>query len=147
MDRMSGAEFEKVVQEWFAEQGISLQRPFSVEIGMDEAKGSHKFDLGSDDLAMLVECKAHTWTAAGNHPSAKMSVWNEAMLYFLAAPKHYRKILVALRSMRSGLSLADRYVAYHGHLIPKDVEVWEFDPDHHEMRQIVPVRSSGEGSP
>ncbi len=62
-------------------------------------------------------------------PSAKMTVWNEAMLYFLLAPAEFRKILFVLKHERTGQSLAAYYLQTHGHLIPGGVEVWELDDD------------------
>jgi hypothetical protein len=49
------------------------------------------------------------------------------MYYFHIAPARYRKILFVLRDDRRGLSLADHYVKNYGHLVPSDVEIWEFD--------------------
>jgi hypothetical protein len=115
-----------------------LQERFDVLLGFGRTKRAHRFDLGSDDPKILVECKAHTWTRGGNHPSAKMSVWNEAMLQFLAAPQGYRKLLVALRSVHKGEALAERYVRYYGHLIPAGVEIWEYDPEAQNARQVYP---------
>jgi len=60
-------------------------------------------------------------------PSAKMTVWNEAMYYFHVAPTEFRKILFVLKHDRRGLSLASYYLNAHEHLVPDDVEVWEFD--------------------
>ena len=91
-----GSDFEKVAQEYFGRQGIVLRKGHSVQIGFS-SKRDHKFDLRADKPPMLVECKAHTWTAGGNVPSAKITVWNEAMLYFSLAPSDCRKILFVLR--------------------------------------------------
>ena len=89
--------------------------------------GQHKFDLGSESPPVLVECKAHTWTSGGNSPSAKLTVWNEAMHYFQCAPKGYRKILFVLRDERNAETLAEHYLRRYGHLVPDDVEVWEYN--------------------
>ena len=76
-----------------------------------------------------MECKSHTWRKGGNVPSAKMTVWNEAMYYFLLAPGGFRKVLFVLKdfSEKRGESLAEYYIKNHGHLIPDDVEIWEYD--------------------
>ena len=78
---------------------------------------------------MLVECKSHTWTAGGNVPSAKMTVWNEAMYFFHLAPKRYKKALFVLRDFdaKRRESLAEYYVRNYGHLIPNDVKILEYD--------------------
>jgi hypothetical protein len=82
---------------------------------------------------MIVECKSHRWTSGHNIPSAKLTVWNEAMYYFHAAPSEYKKILFVLRDLRRGTgeSLAHYYVRTFGHLIPSGVEVWEYDEASH----------------
>lgn len=124
-----GAAFEDVALAYFASEGLSLRKGFSLPIGLSEIKKSHRFDLGSDDPAILVECKSHRWTGGTNVPSAKLTVWNEAMLYFHLAPKRFRKIFLVLKDRcdRRQISLAEYYVATHGHMIPSDVEIWEFD--------------------
>jgi hypothetical protein len=60
-------------------------------------------------------------------PSAKMTVWNEAMYYFHVAPASYRKIFFVLKHFRKEQSLAAYYLKTHGHLVPAGVELWEYD--------------------
>ena len=69
-------------------------------------------------------------------PSAKLTVWNEAMYYFYIAPKNYRKIFFVLKHLRRGVSLATYYVANYEHLIPDDVEIWEYCTSEHAGRRI-----------
>ena len=78
---------------------------------------------------MLVECKSHRWTTGGNVPSAKVTVWNEAMYFFHLAPMQYEKVLFVLRHFdaRRRESLAEYYVRNYGHLIPNDVKILEYD--------------------
>lgn len=47
------------------------------------------------------------------------------------APENYRKILFVLRdySEKKGETLAEYYIRTHDHLIPDDVEIWEYDED------------------
>lgn len=125
----AGKEFEGYAQQFFAAKGILLKPDFSVPVGIHGKQKSHSFDLGSESPAVLVECKSHTWTAGNKTPSAKMTVWNEAMYYFHSAPSHYRKILFVLkhRHEKRGLTLADHYIRTHAHFIPGDVEIWEFE--------------------
>ncbi len=119
-----GSSFEKVARAFFlAREGINLVPNFPVEVGVSGRKKNRRFDLGSADPPVLVECKSHTWTQTGNMPSAKMTVWNEAMYYFHIAPKEFRKILFVLKHDRRGLSLASYYLNKHGHLVPDDGEV------------------------
>ena len=123
-----GTDFEMVVQEWFSNQDVRLQRNYGVEVGVSTKK-ERKFDLGSSEPPILVECKSHKWTSGDNVPSAKITVWNEAMYYFLLAPAGFRKVLFVLRdfSEKRGESLAEYYVRNHSHLIPDDVEILEYD--------------------
>ena len=124
-----GSDFEDLVATFFAKQGVELMRNFALSIGHLGKSKRHRFDLGTDDPPMIIECKSHKWTAGGNSPSAKLTVWNEARYFFHLAPARYRKCLCVLldRHARSNLSLARHYLNNHAHLIPPDVEVWEFD--------------------
>ena len=124
-----GRDFAAVAAQILLERGITVEPEVSVPVGIGPTKKNHSFDLGSEKPPTLVECKSHSWTVGGNVPSAKMTVWNEAMYYFLAAPQHYRKILFVLRDARanSGETLAQYYVRTYTHLIPDGVEVWEYD--------------------
>lgn len=123
-----GAAFEKVALEYFAKKGIVLSHNFSLPIGLKEKK-EHCFDFGAANLKILVACKSHRWTEGAKVPSAKMTVWNEAMFYFQLAPQNFRKILFVLHDKRkgSGESLLSYYRRTYPHLIPEDVEFFEFD--------------------
>ena len=124
-----GREFENTALNYFRQKkGISLQKDHSVQVGVSSKK-DRKFDLGSDDRPMLVECKSHRWTTGGNVPSAKVTVWNEAMYFFHLAPVRYEKVLFVLRDFdaRRRESLAEYYVRNYGHLIPNDVKILEYD--------------------
>lgn len=123
-----GSDFEKVALRFFAAQGIVLTRNFPVRLGLSTKK-VHHFDLGTDKDMVLVECKSHRWTAGARVPSAKMTVWNEAMYYFLLAPPVYRKILFVLHDKRDqkGESLLAYYKRMYSHLIPEGVEFLEWD--------------------
>ena len=124
----AGRDFEGLAQSYFLARGIKLQKDFPILIGLN-GKKSRKFDLGSADPPTLVECKSHTWTSGGKVPSAKLTVWNEAMYYFCLAPKEFRKILFVLRDYdnKRGETLAQHYIRRYGHIIPGDVEILEFD--------------------
>ena len=123
-----GSKFEKYAEKWFRGKGIELQRDYGVEVGFSKKK-ERKFDLGSCKPPILVECKSHKWTGGDNVPSAKITVWNESMYYFHLAPSVFRKVLFVLldKSKKSGESLAEYYVRNHSHLIPDDVEIWEYN--------------------
>lgn len=123
-----GAAFEAKALRYFAKRGISLERNFTVEIGIGKIKKPHKFDLGFADPKIIVECKSHTWTAGGKVPSAKLTVWNEAMFYFHVAPPAYKKVLFVKhhRRAKGGESLLTYYRRTYGHLIPRNVSFIEF---------------------
>ena len=124
-----GQDFERLAVSVLSEAGISVRSDFSVEIGVSTSKKVHKFDLGSTNPPVIVECKSHRWTQGSNVPSAKMTVWNEAMYYFHCAPPEYRKVLFVLRDVRatSGETLSHYYLKTYLHLIPLGVEPWEYD--------------------
>lgn len=113
-----------------------MTRNFAVPVGVDSQKKDHKFDLGSAHPPILVECKSHTWTQGGNMPSAKMTVWNEAMYYFHIAPPHYRKVFFVLKHSRRDVSLATYYLRKYSHLIPAKVEIWEYDEIEGTAKQL-----------
>ena len=123
-----GADFENVAMALFATKGIALTHSFPVELGLSKKK-IHCFDLGTAKEKILVECKSHRWTAGARVPSAKMTVWNEAMYYFFLAPPEYRKILFVLHDRREneGESLLAYYKRTYSHLIPDGVEFMEWD--------------------
>jgi hypothetical protein len=128
---MVGANFEKIAFEYFkSKENIILDKNFKIELGV-ELKKNHRFDFGSCDNKILVECKSHTWTNGENAPSAKISVWNEAMFYFNLAPKEYKKIFFVLRdfSKKRHKTLVAYYIENNYHFIPKDVIFYEYFPD------------------
>src|SRR5580700_2186923 len=100
----AGNDFESIARSFFNEQGIQLTKNFAAPVGVNVQKKMHRFDLGSENPAVLVECKSHAWTQAGNMPSAKMTVWNEAMYYFHLAPSTYRKVFFVLKHSRREVS-------------------------------------------
>ncbi|SRR5260370_36814767 len=122
-----GRDFGEMVRKSFANVGLSLVSEFPVKLGVGSRRKIHRFDFGSANPAVLIECKCHRWTETGKIPSAKMTVWNEAMFYFHLAPDTFRKIFVVERSLRRDVSLVSHYMRCHGHLVPDDVEFWELD--------------------
>jgi len=124
-----GQDFEKIAKEALAQQGLIVVPKFSLKVGIGNKMKEHAFDLGATSPKIIVECKSHKWTSGGNVPSAKMTVWNEAMYYFAVAPKDYRKLFFVLRdySTKRGVTLAKYYIKTYEHLIPEKVEIWEYD--------------------
>lgn len=133
-----GREFELKALEFFESKGIKLKVNAKVPIGVDERTKVHVFDLGSEESKIIIECKSHKWTSGGNVPSAKFSVWNEAMLYFIASPEGYRKIMFVLKDYcpKRKETLAEYYIRTYFHLIPQDVEFWEYDEKESKASQI-----------
>lgn len=126
----AGRDFESLARAYFvAAESLYLTPSFRLAVGVGSKKKIHSFDLGSAEPAVLVECKSHNWTATGNMPSAKVTVWNEAMYYFHLVPTHFRKILFVLeaRHSRQPETLAQYYVRTHGHLIPEGVSIVQYD--------------------
>ena len=125
-----GRDFEEATRVFFLSQGLSLQKNIPINIGLNGNK-SHKFDLGNLSKKILVECKSHTWTEGGNIPSAKITTWDQAMFFFYVAPLGYRKVFFVLKnySPKKKATLAEFYIRTKSHLIPEDVEIWEFDEE------------------
>jgi hypothetical protein len=124
-----GRAFEHQALQYFANQGLQLQFNLALPVGVSTLVKNRQFDLGSSNPPILVECKSHRWTTGKNVPSAKMTVWNEAMYYFHLAPPEYRKILFVLydHSEARGMTLAEYYLHTYGHLVPEGVEIVEYD--------------------
>jgi hypothetical protein len=135
-----GREFEAIAMRLFEAKGIKLQHNYKIPVGIGSEKKIHAFDLGSDLSNIIVECKSHKWTKGNNVPSAKMTVWNEAMYYFIAAPTSYRKILFVLRDRRESNqeTLMEYYIRTYRHLVPENVEFWEYDSDLRDVRILIP---------
>lgn len=124
-----GADFEEEARLYLESLGMKVELNVPIDIGINHLKKAHKFDLVDKSSKILIECKAHTWTESGNVPSAKMTTWNQAMYYFCASPSGYRKILLVLRDLcpKRNITLGQYYIRSNPHMIPSDVEVWEFD--------------------
>ena len=80
-----GREFEEAARLYFKTDWRGMQRNFDVPVGFCTKK-LKRFDLGSEDPPMIVECKSFTWTETGKSPNAKMYALNDVMLVFSAAP-------------------------------------------------------------
>jgi hypothetical protein len=64
------------------------------------------------EARVAVECKAFTWTATGNMPSAKITTAREAVFYLQWLPDDWTKVLAMSASVRHGYneSLANYFV-------------------------------------
>ncbi|KVD89208.1 hypothetical protein WI90_18775 [Burkholderia ubonensis] len=139
--RSTGREFEVSARRFFANRGIDLSRNLKMMVGIGSQKKNHAFDLGCGEQKIIVECKSHRWTSTSNIPSAKLTVWNEAMYYFSLVPNDYRKVMFVLRDecAKRGLTLAAYYLKNYGHLVPSDVEFWEYDETERDAACIRPA--------
>ncbi len=135
----AGREFEITAMNYFKKNKIILNSGFSIDIGISQKKKPHKFDLGSKNPKIIIECKSHTWTAEGNVPSAKLTVWNEAMYYFSLVSNDYKKIIFVQKSFneKKNETLAEYYIRTYDHLIPNGVEIIEFDVDSKKGKKIL----------
>jgi hypothetical protein len=133
-----GADFESAAVAAFAARGIAVEPNLAVAVGVGRLRKKHRFDLGSREPPILIECKSHRWTTGDNAPSAKLAVWNEAMYYFAIAPLGFRKILFVLRafSEQRGQTLAEHYIGRYLHLVPEDVEIWEYNEADSSIRPL-----------
>jgi hypothetical protein len=124
-----GQDFEDKVQSFFKTRGLTLYEQIGIEIGTSTKKKTHKFDLGNHQEKIVIECKSHKWTAGENVPSAKLTTWDQAMYFFFLTPNTFRKIFVVLYdySEKHHESLGEYYLRTKYHLIPDDVELWEFN--------------------
>jgi hypothetical protein len=135
-----GRDFEDVAHVYFTAKGYPIIKDIALPIGL-ERKKNHRFDLGTPAYAedkIIIECKSHRWTSGDNVPSAKLTVWNEAMYYFHLAPPVYRKIFFILRdySNKRNETLGEYYIRTYRHLIPSDVEIMEYDEDNQTVRVL-----------
>lgn len=137
-----GIDFENAAARALEAADIMVEPNFSVPVGVGALRKAHRFDFGSKNPPTLVECKSHRWTAGGNAPSAKLTVWNEAMYYFAVAPSDFRKIFFVLRdfSASRGQTLAEHYLSRYSHLVPDAVEFWEYDEREQTVRVLPPLR-------
>lgn len=108
---------------------LTLNPKHKVAEGIAPPKKEHAFDLGSEILQDIVECKARTWTEGNKVPSTKMNNCAEALIYFYATPDTYWKRFLVERSERktNGETLLSYFIRTPSHMTPSDVEFWELD--------------------
>lgn len=135
-----GREFQTKVKKYFTRQGYNLEDEHQIPISITgNRKKKHSFDLVDTGKKILIECKSSKWTEGNKKPSAKMSQWNEAMYYFYMAPKTYTKILCVSReySAKYKETLAEYYIRTYSYLIPKDVQIWEYNESTHKAAPVT----------
>lgn len=145
-NREKGDSFAERVGQYLKREGHRVTPEYSVEVGLGNLRRkAHRFDFGNESL--LVECKSYNWNLDGTNPSGKISALNESMIYFHAAPGSFRKMAFISKTRKNGVrnpeTFAEYYVRLHGHLIPDDVEVWEFDSESLVGRQLLAPPGTG----
>ena len=137
----AGEAFARCVGDYLQSMGLSVESEYEVLVSNNgKHKKVHRFDWGNESV--VVECKAYNWTSGGNIPSAKMSTANEALLYLIAAPSSFRKILFMLetRSRSKGRqeTLAEYYVRTYKHLFPEELEVLQLNFSDISVKNLWP---------
>ncbi len=140
-----GRAFEQRVGQYLTREGYDVNPDYEVEVTVNgRLNKAHRFDWGSGDL--LVECKAYSWTEGGNSPSAKFATANEAMLYFVATPASYKKMLFMPKTEKVGKlrpeTLIEHYVRRYGHFIPDGVEIYELDESDLSATRVWPPQTN-----
>jgi hypothetical protein len=77
----------------------ALNRDFDLEVPISIGPGKpHFFDLATPERDIIVECKAFTFTASGNNPSAKITTLREAASYLRAVKGDVQRLLIVKRA-------------------------------------------------
>ena len=133
---INGKQFQNQVIEWLKnEYNCSFYDEKEIAIG--NPKKSHKFDIVDENNTIAIECKRCTWTEAGNVPSAKLGLCNEAVFFLSFLPDEFDKYLVMLKSThaRRSETLAEYYFRRYSHLLT-GVKVAEYDPEKKLLKAI-----------
>ncbi len=137
-----GSDFEIAIKTLFEKRfHIKLEKQLSVSIGVSKETKPHRFDLGNSNAKVAVECKSHKWTSGGNVPSAKFTVWNEAMYYFSLLPKGFKCYFIVLKDLRGTTSLGEHYRNNFYHLIPPNVTILEYDEKKRTLTHLKRVKN------
>ncbi len=122
-----GRQFQEQVRERLPQ---IFHEPFDIEIDLPIGTPPklHPFDIVSRSRSVVCECKAYTWTASGNVPSAKITHLREALGYLNQLPGDVIRILAVQRATheRHRESLGEYFVRLNTTVIG-DVVVIEFD--------------------
>jgi len=135
-----GKNFEDIALKHFKNIKYDVKKDYPIQLGFSTKK-QHRFDLGGTDYKghkVVIECKSHKWTSGDKVPSAKMTVWNEVMLYFSLVSRDIKKVLFVLKdkSPKRQETLARYYIRTYSHLIPKGVIIMEFDEVENSVKTI-----------
>ena len=133
---VQGDRFEQLVRGVLAKRGLRLARHHPVDVGVARQKREHKFDLGSDELRLLVECKGHEWPKQNGQLTTKFHAWKSDICFLQAAPDSYRKVFAVLHAERNGRTMLGVFLDRCGHLVTDDIEICEIAWDGTVRREV-----------
>jgi hypothetical protein len=114
-----GRDFQQLAAKLLGSRfGVRFQLDYPIAIGTPPK--AHKFDLVSEDLRYVGECKNYAWTETGNMPSAKMGFLNEAVLYLSHVPHDTRTRFIVMRldrHFKRQETLVEYYLRTYQHLL------------------------------
>jgi hypothetical protein len=96
----------------------ALGREFDLEVPFDLGGiRPHSFDLASRERDIIAECKAFSFTAAGNNPSAKITTLREAAMYLRSMKGDVTRVLMVKRDVhpKRGETLGRYFVRLNTH--------------------------------
>jgi hypothetical protein len=98
---------------------------------------SHNFDLVSENLLLIGECKNNSWTVSGNVPSAKMGFVNEAVFYLQHVPDDINRFVVMRKDYNAKRreTIAEYYYRTYRHLL-NGVFIIESDTESLDVREF-----------
>ncbi len=123
MAARDGKGFESEAKAYFEKQlGVSLaERKVWVDVGSKCI--SHKVDLATEDLSILIDCKSYTFTASGKEPSHKLEQAKRDALILALSPAK-RKILIFDDDEHPTKGSLARLFERRNRSVRDDVEVW-----------------------
>ena len=120
-----------------------LSRCFGVELLLDHPipigspPKEHHFDLASQDLRYVGECKSYSWTESGNVPSAKMGFVNEAVFYLTFLPSDTVRFIAMRKDThpKKRETVAGYYYRTYRHLL-HGITIIEIDLDSSNIKEF-----------
>jgi len=115
--------------------GVKFKMNFAISIGNPPKE--HQFDLVSEDLRYVGECKNYSWTEGKNVPSAKMAFVNEAVFYLSFLPPDKERFVVMRKDIHPTKreSLTSYYYRTYRHVLG-NVYIVEVDLEHDSANVI-----------
>ncbi len=124
--------FQLLAKRYFeSEFGVALIAEVSVRLDDGQV---HRFDLGSQEATILIECKCYTFTATGNEPAAKLN-HAKTDAHLLRASHANRKIIIFDDDLHPKKGSLAHLFARRNSSWLADVEVWRHWQGHFEKVQ------------